>query len=64
MAAVRDLSERCLQALSELLGPGDAVGLFSAERVAAGKYLEAVAQKFVDQMVHDPAQATRLPASS
>jgi predicted GNAT family acetyltransferase len=63
MAAVREVSDACLQALSELLAPGDAVGLFSAETVIAGKYLDVVvAQKVVDQMVYERGQAA--PVSS
>jgi hypothetical protein len=62
MAAVREVSDACLQALSELLAPGDAVGLFSAEPVVAGKYLDVVAQKVVDQMVYERGQAA--PVSS
>ncbi len=56
MAAVRDVSDACLQALAELLAPGDAVGLFSVEPLAAGTCLDVVAQKVVDQMVYDRGQ--------
>jgi ribosomal protein S18 acetylase RimI-like enzyme len=56
MAAVRDVSDACLQALAELLIPGDAVGLFSVQPVAASRYSDVVAQKVVDQMVYDRGQ--------
>jgi ribosomal protein S18 acetylase RimI-like enzyme len=53
MAAVLDVSDSCLRALSELLTPDDVVGLFSAKPVSGGKYLEVIAQKVVDQMVYE-----------
>ena len=54
MAAVRDVSEdSCLQSLTELLAPGDVVGLFSTEPVHADRNLAVIAQKFVDQMVYE-----------
>jgi ribosomal protein S18 acetylase RimI-like enzyme len=57
MAAVRDVSDSCLRALSELLTSDDVIGLFSAEPVSGGKYLEVVAQKVVDQMVYEREEA-------
>jgi ribosomal protein S18 acetylase RimI-like enzyme len=57
MAAVRQISDPCLHALSELLTPADVIGLFSAEPVSGGKYLEVVAQKIVDQMVYERDEA-------
>jgi hypothetical protein len=43
MAAVLDVSDSCLRALSELLTLDDVVGLFSAKPVSGGKYLEVIA---------------------
>jgi ribosomal protein S18 acetylase RimI-like enzyme len=57
MAAVRDISDPCLRALSELLAPDDVIGLFSTELVSGGKYLEVVAQKTVEQMVYEREEA-------
>jgi predicted GNAT family acetyltransferase len=53
MAAVIDISDSCLRALSELLTPDDVVGLFSSEPISGSKYLEVVAHKVVDQMVYE-----------
>jgi GNAT superfamily N-acetyltransferase len=53
MAAIREVSQACLQALTALMNPGEAFGLFSAEPVAASGDLVAVALKTVEQMVHD-----------
>ncbi len=61
MCSVRDVSDACLQALATLMAPGDIVGLFSAEPVAAGDGLIVLAQKFVDQMVYERGEA--LPAA-
>lgn len=52
MCSVREVSDACLQALAALMAPGDIVGLFSAEPVAAGGGLTVLAQKFVEQMVY------------
>ena len=56
MAAVREISDACLQDLARLLAPGEAVGLFSGEAVDGGDCLDVVAQKVVDQMVYDSPQ--------
>jgi predicted GNAT family acetyltransferase len=42
--------------LAALMTPGDIVGLFSAEPVAAGGGLVVLAQKFVEQMVYERGQ--------
>lgn len=51
IAAVREVSDACLQALAALMKPGEAVGLFSAEPVSAHRDLKAIAHKTVEQMV-------------
>ena len=51
MSAVREVSEGSLQDLAALLAPGDIVGLFSAEPVAATRDLTVMFHKFVDQMI-------------
>ena len=53
MAAVRDVSNDCLHALQAIMKPGDIVGLFSAEPVAATEGLKAVANMTVEQMVYE-----------
>jgi len=53
MAAIREVSEDCLQALSELMAPGDAVGVFGAEPVSAGRGLTVIMQKSIEQMVFE-----------
>ena len=53
MSAVREVSEGSLQDLAALLAPGDIVGLFSAEPVAATRDLTVMFHKFVDQMIYE-----------
>ncbi len=53
LCSVREVSDACVQALAALMAPGDIVGLFSAEPVAAGGGLAVIAQKFVEQMVYE-----------
>jgi ribosomal protein S18 acetylase RimI-like enzyme len=60
MAAVREVSDACLQALVSIMQPGDVVGLFNPEPVASGGHLVAVMQKTVDQMVFEPRAAPRI----
>ncbi len=60
MAAVREVSDACLQALVSIMNPGDVVGLFNAEPVAAGQNLVTVMQKSVEQMVFEPQAAPRI----
>ncbi len=66
MAAVRDVSDACLQALASLMAPGDLVGLFNAKPVPASGDLDVIAQKTVEQMVcksRDPAGITGEPVA-
>ena len=51
MAAVRDDSPECLEALHGLMKPGDVVGLFGAEPVAAAGSLKVLVVKTVEQLV-------------
>jgi ribosomal protein S18 acetylase RimI-like enzyme len=60
MAAVREVSDACLEALVSIMKPGDVVGLFNPEPVAAGRHLTAIMQKTVDQMVFEPRAVPRL----
>lgn len=53
MAALREVSDACLQALAALLKPGEVVGLFSAEPVPEIRDLTVVARKTVEQMVFE-----------
>ena len=53
MAAVREVSDACLQALAALMKPDEAVGLFSAEPVPANPDLNVIARKTVEQMVFE-----------
>jgi ribosomal protein S18 acetylase RimI-like enzyme len=57
MAAIRDVSHACLQSLTGLMKPGEAVGLFGPEPVAASGGMVAVAHKTVEQMVHEGGSA-------
>jgi ribosomal protein S18 acetylase RimI-like enzyme len=52
MAAIRDVSEECLLALQAIMEPGDIVGLFGAEPVAAIDALKVIANMTVEQMVY------------
>lgn len=52
MAGVREVSGRCLEALHALMQPGEVVGLFAAEPVAAGNGLDVIDRKSVEQMVY------------
>jgi ribosomal protein S18 acetylase RimI-like enzyme len=63
MCSVREVSDACLQALAALMAPGDVVGLFSAEPVAAGAGLAVLAQKFVEQMVYERGEAPAAAAT-
>jgi len=63
MCSVSEISEACLQALAVLMAPGDIVGLFSAEPVAAGGGLAALAQKFVEQMVYQRGEVPSVGAT-
>ena len=56
MAAIREVSEDCLHALSELMTPGDVVGLFDAKPVPAGGGLTVIMQKSIEQMVFEPGE--------
>lgn len=53
MAAVCEVSEPCLQALSALMKPGDLVGLFGAKPVSGNSDLAVIAHKTIEQMVYD-----------
>ncbi len=53
MAAIREISDTCLQALTALMNPGDVVGLFSAEPVSGGRELAVIDRKAVEQMVYE-----------
>jgi predicted GNAT family acetyltransferase len=55
MAAVRDGSPECLEALHALMKPGDVVGLFGAAPVAAAGSLKILVVKTVEQLVHEDA---------
>lgn len=57
MAAVREVSDECLRALSALMQPGDAVGLFEAKPVAGTKDLAVIARKTIEQMVYEGSTA-------
>jgi len=48
MAAIREVSDTCLQAMAALMSPGEIVGLFDAEAVFAEGELVAIAHKTVD----------------
>jgi predicted GNAT family acetyltransferase len=52
MAAMRDVSHDCLHALHAIMKPGDIVGLFSAEPVAATAELKVIANMTIEQMVY------------
>jgi ribosomal protein S18 acetylase RimI-like enzyme len=53
MAAIREVSDSCLQALIALMKRGDVVGLFSSKPISAIRDLVVVADKMVEQMVYD-----------
>jgi predicted GNAT family acetyltransferase len=53
MAAIRDDSQESLQALRELMKPGDIVGLFGADPVVATEGLELILSKGLEQMIYD-----------
>jgi predicted GNAT family acetyltransferase len=52
LSAVREVSVPCLQALSALMQPGEMVGLFNAEPVAASGDLVEVVHKPLEQFVY------------
>lgn len=52
MAAIREISQASLQALTALMKPGDVVGLFSAKPVSDGRELAVINRKDVEQMVY------------
>jgi ribosomal protein S18 acetylase RimI-like enzyme len=60
MAAVRDVSDACQQALASLMAPGDLVGLFGAKPAPANGDLIVIAQKTVEQMVYESRDAVRI----
>jgi predicted GNAT family acetyltransferase len=53
MTAVREVSPANLKALSDLVMPGEIVGLFSAEPVFADGDFAVIEHKSVDQMVYE-----------
>jgi ribosomal protein S18 acetylase RimI-like enzyme len=53
MAAIREISDACLQALTALMNPGGVVGLFSAQPVSDGRELAVIDRKVVEQMVYE-----------
>jgi ribosomal protein S18 acetylase RimI-like enzyme len=57
MAALREVSDACMQALTGLMKPGEVVGLFSAEPVSANRDLNVIAHKTVEQMVFEGTKA-------
>lgn len=61
MAAIRDTSPECLQALGALMQPRDVVGLFDATPIAGNKNLTVIAHKTVEQMVY--AGTTAVPVN-
>jgi predicted GNAT family acetyltransferase len=62
MAAMREVSDECRAALSALMQPGDAVGLFGAEPVAPGPDMALVTHMPLEQMVY-PHDAAAPPAA-
>jgi predicted GNAT family acetyltransferase len=57
LSAVGEVSDASLRDLASLLAPGEVVGLFSAEPVAATRDLTVIAHKVVDQMVYGGSEA-------
>ena len=57
MAAIREISDACLHALTALMKPSDVVGLFSARPVPASRDLVVIAHKMVEQMVYEWSEA-------
>jgi ribosomal protein S18 acetylase RimI-like enzyme len=53
LSAVREVSAPCLAALSALMQPGEAVGLFGAEATAGGGDLVEVVHRPLEQFVYD-----------
>ena len=53
LSAVREVSAPCLQALSALMQPGEAVGLFGAEPTAASGDLIEVVHRPLEQFVYE-----------
>ena len=53
MAAVRDASDECLQALGATMRPGEVVGLFDAVPISGNRSLEVIVHKTVEQMVYE-----------
>ncbi len=52
MAAVRDASDECLQALGAAMQPGEVVGLFDSAPVAGNRNLDVIVHKTVEQMLY------------
>ena len=57
MAAIREVSDTCLQAMAALMSPGEVVGLFDAEAISARGELRVIAHKTVEQMVNEQGRA-------
>jgi GNAT superfamily N-acetyltransferase len=57
MAAIREVSDTCLQAMAALMSPGEVVGLFDAEAISARGELRVIAHKTVEQMVSEQCRA-------
>jgi len=53
MAAIRDASDECLQALGAAMRSGEVVGLFDAAAVAGNRSLEVIVHKTIEQMVYE-----------
>ena len=53
MAAVRDASDECLQALGAAMRPGEVVGLFDSAPVLGNRSLEVIVHKTIEQMVYE-----------
>jgi len=60
MAAIREVSTTCLQAMAALMNPGEVVGLFDAEAISARGELLAIGHKKVEQMVSERGTAAPL----
>jgi ribosomal protein S18 acetylase RimI-like enzyme len=57
LAALRDKSDECLQALHAAMQPGEIVGLFDADPIAGGGDLKVIVHKTVEQMVYEAIHA-------
>ena len=60
IAAIREVSVACLEALTALMKPGDVVGLFGTQPVSASRNLDVVAHKIVEQMVYGRDEAASI----